>query len=118
MLYLHKLLPSLFLPIGLTIALVGIGLLLKRRSLCWVGVALLYLLSTGFVSGKIMALFEGASVPASLQTRLSGGATQVSRREVARVQEAVAIVVLSRDVAGPEGYESRIANHFSTVISE
>ena len=118
MLILHKLLPSLFLPIGLTIVLVGLGLLLKKRSLCWAGLALLYLLSTGFVSGKIMALFEGASGPASLQTRLSGGATQVSRREVARVQEAVAIVVLSRDVAGPEGYESRIANHFSTVISE
>ena len=97
MLYLHKLLPSLFLPIGLTIVLVGLGLLLKKRSLCWVGLGLLYLLSTGFVSGKIMALVEGTGGPASLQTRLSGGATatQVSRREMERVQEAEAIVVLS-----------------------
>ena len=59
--------------------LVGAGLLLKKRSLCWAGIGLLYLLSTGFVSGKIMALAEGA-----------GG-----RREVERVQEAEAIVVLS-----------------------
>ena len=87
--------PSLFLPIGLTIVLVGLGLLLKKRSLCWVGVGLLYLLSTGFVSGKIMALFEGTSGPASLQTRLSGGATQVSRREVEEIKEAEATVVLS-----------------------
>jgi uncharacterized SAM-binding protein YcdF (DUF218 family) len=79
MLYLHKLLPSLFLPIGLTIVLVGLGLLLKKRSLCWAGVGLLYLLSTGFISGKIMALVEG-----------TGG-----RREMERVQEAEAIVVLS-----------------------
>ena len=79
MLILHKLLPSLFLPIGLTIVLVGLGLLLKKRSLCWVGLGLLYLLSTGFFSGKIMALVEG-----------TGG-----RREVERVQEAEAIVVLS-----------------------
>ena len=95
MLYLHKLLPSLFLPIGLTIVLVGLGLLLKKRSLCWVGLGLLYLLSTGFVSGRVIALFEGASGPASLQTRLSGGATQVSRREVEEIKEAEAIVVLS-----------------------
>ena len=83
--YLHKLLPSLFLPIGLTIVLVGLGLLLKKRSLCWVGLGLLYLLSTGFVSGKIMVLVEGASGPALLQTRSSGGAMQGSRREVAIV---------------------------------
>ena len=79
MLYLHKLLPSLFLPIGLTIVLVGVGLLLKKRSLCWAGLGLLYLLSTGFVSGKIVAFVEGA-----------GG-----RPEVERIQEAEAIVVLS-----------------------
>ena len=87
--------PSLFLPIGLTIVLVGLGLLLKKRSLCWAGLGLLYLFSTGFVSGKIMAFVEGTSTPASLQARLSGGATQVSRQEVERMQEAEAIVVLS-----------------------
>ena len=79
MLYLHKLLPLLFLPISLTIFLLGLGLFLKKRCLCWFGMGLLYILSTGFSSGKIMALVEW-----------TGG-----RREVASVQEAEAIVVLS-----------------------
>jgi uncharacterized SAM-binding protein YcdF (DUF218 family) len=79
MLYLNKLLPSLFLPVGLTIVLVSVGLLLKNRNLCWAGLGFFYLLSTAFISGKIMAVFEGA-----------GG-----RREVKRVQDAEAIVVLS-----------------------
>jgi uncharacterized SAM-binding protein YcdF (DUF218 family) len=42
-----------------------------------------------------MALFEGASGPASLQARLGEGATQVSRGQVEEVQNADAIVVLS-----------------------
>ena len=79
MLHLHKFLPSLFLPVGLSIVLVGLGLLLKKRSLCWAGLGLLYLLSTGFVSGKIIALFEGTS----------------GRGQVGEVREAGAIVVLS-----------------------
>ena len=79
MLYLHKLLPSLFLPIGLTLVLVGAGLVLRKRILCWAGLGLLYLFSTGVVSGKIMGLLEGP-----------GG-----RREVERIEPADAIVVLS-----------------------
>jgi uncharacterized SAM-binding protein YcdF (DUF218 family) len=78
-LYLHKLLPSLFLPIGITLVLVGAGLLLRKRILCWLGVGLLYLFSTGFVSGKIMGWAEGAG----------------SRLEVEEVEPADAVVVLS-----------------------
>ena len=57
----------------------GVGLLLKKRSFCLAGLGLLYLLSTGFVSGKIMALFEGTS----------------GRGQVKEVQDGDAIVVLS-----------------------
>jgi uncharacterized SAM-binding protein YcdF (DUF218 family) len=95
MLYLHKLLPSVFLPIGITLVLVGAGLILRKRILCWTGIGILYLLSTGVVSGKIMRWAEEIGGPASLQTRSGGGAMQVSRREVDGVEPAEAVVVLS-----------------------
>lgn len=79
MLYLHKLLPALFLPIGLNLALVGVGLILRKRILCWLGIGILYFLSTGAVSGKIMGWIEGAG----------------ERREVENLEPASAIVVLS-----------------------
>ena len=79
MLYLHKLLPSVFLPIGITLVLVGAGLILRKRILCWTGIGILYLLSTGVVSGKIMGFIEGA-----------GG-----RRMSLHVGQAQAIVILS-----------------------
>ena len=79
MLYLHKLLPSVFLPIGITLVLVGAGLILRKRILCWTGIGILYLLSTGVVSGKIMGFIEGA-----------GG-----KRMSLHVGQAQAIVILS-----------------------
>ena len=78
-LYLHKILPALFLPIGITILLVATGLMLRKRILCWLGIGLFYLLSTGAVSGKVMEWIEGAG----------------ERREVAKVKPANAIVLLS-----------------------
>jgi len=42
-----------------------------------------------------MAWMEGAGGPASLQTRLSGGATQVARRKAEEIEPAEAVVVLS-----------------------
>ena len=78
MLYLHKILPSLFLPIGITLVLVGVGLILRKRWLCWSGLGLLYLFSTGVVSGRIMEWMGEA-----------GG-----RREVEGIEPADAIVVL------------------------
>ena len=95
MLYLHKLLPSLFLPLGITLVLVGAGLVLRKRILCWAGLSLLYLFSTGVVSGKIMGWVEATGGTSSLQTRSGGGATQVSRREVEGIEPADAVVVLS-----------------------
>jgi len=79
LLYLHKILPALFLPIGKTLVLVGVGLILRKRWLCWSGLGLLYLFSTGVVSGKIMGFFEGAG----------------ERREVENLEPASTIVVLS-----------------------
>ena len=59
MIYLGKILPVIFLPIGFTMALVGAGLILRKKVLCWAGLVVLLLLSTGFVSGKLMRWVEG-----------------------------------------------------------
>ena len=40
-------------------ALVGAGLILRKKVLCWAGLVVLLLLSTGFVSGKLMRWVEG-----------------------------------------------------------
>jgi uncharacterized SAM-binding protein YcdF (DUF218 family) len=79
MIYLNKILPIIFLPIGLTMVLVGAGLILRKRVLCWAGLGLLLLLSTGFVSGKLMRWVEGVE----------------DRSVIQDVQTADAIVVLS-----------------------
>jgi uncharacterized SAM-binding protein YcdF (DUF218 family) len=79
MIYLNKILPIIFLPIGLTMVLVGAGLILRRKVLCWTGFGLLLLLSTEFVSGKLMRWIEGVEERSAIQN----------------VQTADAIVVLS-----------------------
>jgi uncharacterized SAM-binding protein YcdF (DUF218 family) len=79
MIYLNKILPVICLPIGLTMVLVGAGLILQRRVLCWIGLGLLLLLSTGFVSGKLMRWVEGVE----------------DRSVIQDVKTADAIVVLS-----------------------
>lgn len=79
MIYLNKILPAIFLPIGLTMALVGMGLILRKKALCWIGLVLLLLLSTGFVSGRLMRWVEGVE----------------GRSVIQDVKTADAIVVLS-----------------------
>jgi len=79
MIYLGKILPVIFLPIGFTIVLVGAGLILRKRVLCWAGLGLLLLLSTGFVSGKLMRWVEGVE----------------GRSVIQDVKTADAIIVLS-----------------------
>jgi uncharacterized SAM-binding protein YcdF (DUF218 family) len=79
MIYLNKILPVICLPVGLTVVLVGAGLILRKRVLCWIGLGLLLLLSTGFVSGKLMRWIEGVEDRSAIQD----------------VQTADAIVVLS-----------------------
>ena len=79
MIYLNKILPTIFLPIGFAIVLVGAGLILRKKVLCWTGLAFLLLLSTGFVSGKLMRWVEGVK----------------DRSVIQDVKTADAIVVLS-----------------------
>jgi len=67
MIYLNKILPAICLPIGLTMVLVGAGLILRKKVLCWTGLVVLLLLSTGFVSGKLMRWVEGVEVRSVIQ---------------------------------------------------
>jgi uncharacterized SAM-binding protein YcdF (DUF218 family) len=57
--YLHKILPIFLLPVGITLLLVLAGLLLRRRSIIWIGVAVLWLSSTSVVSDFMVRSVEG-----------------------------------------------------------
>lgn len=57
--YLHKILPVFLLPLGITLLLVLAGLLLGRRALIWVGLAVLWLSSTPVVSDFVIRSVEG-----------------------------------------------------------
>lgn len=59
MFYLHKILPMVFLPIGLTTILVCAGLLLRRRILCYVGIGLLWLSSMPLIGDAAIRAAEG-----------------------------------------------------------
>lgn len=87
MIYLHKILALLLLPTGVTILLVGAGLLLRRRSLCWLGIAVLWLAATPLLSDAIMRAAEGWQV----------------RRPLSEVQQSQAIIVLSAGRGEPPG---------------
>ena len=67
MIYLNKILPAICLPIGFTMVLVGAGLILRKKVLCWTGLVVLLLLSTGFVSGKLMRWVEGLEYRSVIQ---------------------------------------------------
>lgn len=58
MLYLHKLIPLLFLPLGFSIILLAAGLLLRRRWVAVAGLVLLYLFSTQFVAQALIRFME------------------------------------------------------------
>lgn len=91
MIYLHKILPSLILPTFVTLLLVVLGLLLRRRFLCWVGIAILWLASTPLVSYQLTRAAEGWQV----------------RKLVASAGTAQAIVVLSAGRLEPPGDAER-----------
>lgn len=57
--YLHKILPIFLLPMGITLLLVLAGLFLRRRSLIWLGVVILWLSSTPIVSSFAARSAEG-----------------------------------------------------------
>ena len=77
MIYLNKILPTIFLPIGFAIVLVGAGLILRKKVLCWTGLVVLLLLSTGFVSGKLMRWVEGVEDRSVIQDVITADAIVV-----------------------------------------
>jgi len=77
-LYLHKILPIIFLPSGLIIVLILIGLIKRKPVLIWISVILFYLFATPIVSDSIFRYVE------------KGNAI----KQVSSMPEADAIVVL------------------------
>jgi len=87
MLMLSKLLPLFVLPPGICLLLAIAGLVFKRRSLVWIAVALLWVMSLPVVGGELMRRME----------------EPYHRIPVERVQKADAIVVLSGMLQQVEG---------------
>lgn len=100
MIYIHKILPIFLLPTGITLILLLVGLIFKRRWLIGAAFILLYLSSTPFVSHYAMRMAERWAI----------------RMPVADMPRADAIVVLSggRVIAPgvPKVSEWRDANRF------
>ena len=84
MIYLHKILPLFLLPTGITLLLVAAGLVFRRRTLCWIGIGVLWLASTPLVSNQIMRAAEDWQIRLPISTAptahaivvLSGGRVQ------------------------------------------
>ena len=79
MIYLHKILPLFVLPVGITLLMVLAGVRLRRQSLIWAGVAVLWLSSMPLVSRLSIRVAEGWA----------------ERGLASAAPKAVAIVVLS-----------------------
>jgi uncharacterized SAM-binding protein YcdF (DUF218 family) len=77
-LYLHKILPIIFLPSGFIILLMLIGLIKRKSLLIWLSLILFYLLSMPIVSDSIFKYVERGQV----------------RKDITKVSKADAIVVL------------------------
>lgn len=60
MIYLSKILPVFLLPLGVTVILIGAGLLARRRALIVGALALLYISSMPIVGRNAVRLIEGA----------------------------------------------------------
>lgn len=59
MIYFNKILPIFVLPLGFTIVLMLAGLVLQRRALVWLSLAVLWISSTPLVSATLMRAAEG-----------------------------------------------------------
>jgi len=77
-LYLHKILPIIFLPSGLVIVLILLGLLKRKPLLIWLALILFYLFATPVVSEAIFKYVEKGQL----------------RKDITKVPKADAIVVL------------------------
>jgi uncharacterized SAM-binding protein YcdF (DUF218 family) len=85
--YVHKILPVLLLPTGITLMLVVAGLALRRRALCWIGIAVLWVASTPLVGDAVMRAAEGWQI----------------RQPISAAPQSQAIVVLSGGRSQPPG---------------
>ena len=79
MIYLHKILPLLLMPIMVVILLIVVGLFKKRHSLIYLAITLLYIISTPNFSNTLFKLVE----------------YNQHRKHLGHVEQADAIVVLS-----------------------
>lgn len=87
MMYLRTILPMFVMPTSVAILLVVIGLVLRRRVLCWTGVLVLWLASTSLVANAIMRATEGWQ----------------DRQPLSAMSTGQAIVVLSEGRVQPPG---------------
>ena len=79
MIYLHKILPILVLPIMLVIIVILIGLIKNKKKLIYIAIGVLYILSTPIFSTNFFKLVEGKEY----------------RKPISAIDSADAIVVLS-----------------------
>ncbi len=79
MIYLHKILPTFVLPIMLVILIILIGLIKNKKTLIYIAIGLLYILSTPIFSNNFFKLVEGSEY----------------RKPINAIDSADAIVVLS-----------------------
>jgi uncharacterized SAM-binding protein YcdF (DUF218 family) len=77
-LYLHKILPIIFLPSGIIILFLLVGLLKRKRIFIWLALILFYLFSTPIISESIFKYVEKVQI----------------RKDVNKLENADAIVVL------------------------
>lgn len=87
MLFFHKVIPFFLLPLGVTVALVLTGVVLRRKWLCLVGVGVLWICAMPVTSDLLIRLVEGGTV------RMSADA----------MPKADVIVVLSSEHIRPPG---------------
>ena len=79
MIYLHKILPTFVLPIMLVIIVILIGLIKNKKTLIYIAIGVLYILSTPIFSNNFFKLVEGSEY----------------RKPISAIDSADAIVVLS-----------------------
>ena len=84
MIYLHKILPTLFSPLAIALALIVFGAVTSRKKIIYATIAALYLLSTPIASNYLLGLIEGPPF----------------RQDPTKLPSADAIVVLSGMLVG------------------
>jgi uncharacterized SAM-binding protein YcdF (DUF218 family) len=82
MIYLHKILPTFFLPITLVIIVILIGLIKNKKKLIYIAIGVLYIISTPIFSNNFFKLVEGSG-------------HNDYRKPISAIDSADAIVVLS-----------------------